>query len=297
MRSTSALELRATASITSSSTSDETVPTSPRTTSPLSVVPQQAIAWSMMLSASRMEPSPTSASMASALSSAAMPSCLAMSRSCCDDVVEAHGVKAEVLAARADGLRNVLRLGRRHHEDDVAGRLFQRLQQRVEGGVGDLVRFVENVNLEAIARRTITRGLAQFANLVDAAIGGRVDLDHVHRVAGANLDAGIANSAGLGHRMVLRPAIQRHRQNARDGGLADAAMAAEDVAVRDASLLDGVLQGAGDVVLPDHLGEFLWTVFARENLVTHGGKTRLYGVRLWNGKAQFCPVGGCNSRK
>ena len=92
-------------------------------------------------------------------------------------------------------------------------------------------------------------------------------------VAGADLATGIAYPAGLGHRMVLRLAIQRHRQNARDGGFADAAMPAEDVAVRDASLLNGILQGAGDVVLPDHFGEFLWPVFARENLVTHGRKT------------------------
>ena len=159
------------------------------------------------------------------------------------------------------------------------GRLFQRLQQRIEGGVGDLVRLVENVNLEAVARRTIARGLAQLANLVDAAVGGRVDLDHVHRVAGADLDARIANSARLGHGMVLRLAIQRHRQNARDGRLADAAVAAEDVAVGDASLRDGILQRAGDVLLPDHLGELLWTVFARQNLITHGRGKLDYTVR------------------
>ena len=167
------------------------------------------------------------------------------------------------------------------------GRLFQRLEQRIEGGVGDLVGFVEDVDLEAVARRTVARGLAQLADLVDAAIGGGVDLDHIHRIAGANLAAGIANAARLGHGMVLRLAIQRHRQNARDGGLADPAMSAEDVAVRDASLLDGVLQGAGDVVLPDHVGEFLWPVFARENLITHGRKIRLYGVALWNGEAML----------
>ena len=142
------------------------------------------------------------------------------------------------------------------------GRLFQRLQQRIEGGVGDLVGFVEDPDLVAVAGGTIARGIAQLANLVDAAIGGRVDLDHVHRIAGANLGAGIANAAGLGHRMVLRAAVQRHGQNARDGGLADAAMPAEDVAVRDALLLDGVLQGAGDVVLPDNVSELLGPVFA-----------------------------------
>ena len=285
MRSTSSLELRATASITSSSTSDGTEPTSPRTISVLSVVPQEAMAWSMMLSASRMEPSPASASMASALSSASIPSCRAMSRKLLHDVVEAHGMKAEVLAARADGLRNVLGLRGRHHEDDVPGRLFQRLEQRVEGGVGDLVRLVENVDLETVARRTIARRLAQFADFVNAAVGGGVNLDHVHRIAGANLAAGIAHAARLGHWMVLRLAIQRHRQDARDGGLADAAMPAEDVAVRNPALLDGVLQGASDVLLTDDVGEFLWPVFARENLVTHGRKIRLYGLRLWNGEA------------
>src|SRR5271166_1192649 len=198
-----------------------------------------------------------------------------------NDVVEAHGVKAEVLAARADGLRDVLGLRCRHHEDDVTWRLLQRLQQRIEGGVGDLVRLVEDVNLETVARRTIARGLAQFANFVNAAVGGGVNLDYVHRVASANLKAGIAHAAGFGHGMVLRPAIQRHGQDARDGGFADAPMAAEDIAVRNPLLLDGVLQGTSDVLLPDDVGEFLWPVFARENLITHGRRLRLYGVTLW----------------
>ena len=40
----------------------------------------------------------------------------------------------------------------------MAGRLFQRLEQGVEGGVGDLVGFVENVNLVAVARRAVAGG-------------------------------------------------------------------------------------------------------------------------------------------
>ena len=55
-----------------------------------------------------------------------------------------------------------------------------------------------------------------------------------------------------------------------------AAMSAEDIAVRDAPLRDGVLQGTSDVLLPDHLGELLWPIFARQNLITHGRRTRLY---------------------
>ena len=117
-----------------------------------------------------------------------------------DDLLELDRAKTEVLAARADGLRNIFGLRCRHHENDVPGRLLQRLQQRIEGGVGDLVGFVENVNLEAIACRTITRGFAQLADFINAAVGGRVDLDDVHGIARADLGAGIAYAARLGHR-------------------------------------------------------------------------------------------------
>ena len=64
-------------------------------------------------------------------------------------------------------------------------------------------------------------------------------------------------------------AVQRHGQDAGDGGFADAAMAAEDVAVGDAVLGERVHQGHGDVVLSDDVGEALGTVFAGEYLVGH----------------------------
>ena len=64
-------------------------------------------------------------------------------------------------------------------EDDPLGRLFERLQQRVERFGGDLVRFVDDEDLVAVARRAVADVLPQLAHLVDAAIRGRVDLDHV----------------------------------------------------------------------------------------------------------------------
>ena len=145
-----------------------------------------------------MEPSPASASRARASSSASIFSRADQIAKLADDVVKLDRPKAEVLAAGADGLRNVFGLRRGQHEDDVIGRLFQRLQQRVEGGVGDLVSFVENVNFEAVAGGTVARGLAEFADFVDAAIGGGVDFDYVDRVSGANFRAGFTDAAGLG---------------------------------------------------------------------------------------------------
>src|ERR1700723_1938058 len=118
------------------------------------------------------------------------------------------------------------------------------------------MRFVEDINFEAIARWTITRTFSEFANLIDAAIGGRVNFDYVDGIAGANFGAGIANPAGFGHRLVVgvrsRSAIQRHREDTRDCSFPDSAMSAEDVAVRYTFLGDRILQGAGDVFLADN---------------------------------------------
>ena len=115
-----------------------------------------------------------------------------------DDGVEFDGAKAEVLAARADGLGNVLGLRGGQHEDDVVGRFFQSFEQRIESRVSDLVSFVENVDFEAIAGRAIAGGFAEFANFVDAAVGGGVDFDYVDGIPGANFGAGFADAAGLG---------------------------------------------------------------------------------------------------
>jgi hypothetical protein len=71
----------------------------------------------------------------------------------------------------------------------VPGRLFQSFQQRIESRIGDLMGFIKNVNLEAITRRAVARGLAQLTNFVNAAIGSSVDLDYIHSITGANLGA------------------------------------------------------------------------------------------------------------
>src|ERR1039457_2296591 len=108
------------------------------------------------------------------------------------NVVELDGVKTEVLAAGADGLGNVFRLRGGHHEDDVLRRLLERLEKGIEGRFGDLVSFVEDVDFVAVTRWSVAGGVAQFANFVDAAVGGSIDLNYVCGVALANLDAGVA---------------------------------------------------------------------------------------------------------
>lgn len=61
----------------------------------------------------------------------------------------------------------------------VRRRLLHHLQQRVEALLGDHVGLVDDVDLEARLHRCEEDALAQLAGVVDAAMGGGVDLDHV----------------------------------------------------------------------------------------------------------------------
>ena len=167
-----------------------------------------------------------------------------------------------MLAAGADSLRNVLGLRRGEHEHDVIWRFFQRLQQRIEGGVGNLVSFVENVNLEAVAGWPVASSFTELADLVDTTIGGGIDFNDVNGVSSADFRAGLADSAGFGNGMILGAAIESGSQNPGDGSLANPAVATENVAVSGSSLLDGILERPGDVLLSDDLRELLRTVFA-----------------------------------
>ena len=109
-----------------------------------------------------------------------MPSCRQIHSMRATSSSKSTRPETELLAARGDGGRNLVRLGGAQDEHHPLGRLFQRLEQRVEGFAGDLVRFVDDEDLVAVARRAVADVLAQLAHFVDAAIGGRVDLDHVH---------------------------------------------------------------------------------------------------------------------
>src|SRR5699024_6974639 len=102
--------------------------------------------------------------------------------------------------------------------------------------------------------------LAQLAGIVDAAVAGGVDLDHVEAPGAAvgQVAAGVALAAGD----VRRPldAVQAAREDARGRRLATAARAREQVGVTDPAGAQRTPQRRGDMVLSDHLGEGLRAV-------------------------------------
>src|SRR5207237_9966559 len=75
--------------------------------------------------------------------------------------------------------------------------------------------------------------------------------------------------AGFRNRLIRGAAVQGHGQDARHGRFPDSPVPAEDVTMRRAPLLNGIFQGACNMLLADHLGEFLRPVLAGKNLIAH----------------------------
>ena len=103
-------------------------------------------------------------------------------------------------------------------------------------------------------------------------VGGGVDLDHVHVRLVGDGPAGFALAARFAVLRVL--AVQGFGENARRGGLSDAARPDEKVGMSDTTGTHGVLERARDVLLPDHVGEPLGTPFPGDNLIRHNKSFR-----------------------
>ena len=171
------------------------------------------------------------------------------------DLLDSDALEVVALAARLDGRRDLMGLRRRENEDDVRRRLLERLQERVERLGRQHVDLVDDVDLvAAIDRRELDR-LAQVADLVDAAVGGRIDLKDIHRGAVRDLAALLTLPARLRRRPVLT--IERLRQDLRRTRLARAARAGKEIRMTDVAARDGIRQRPADMLLPDEVLERL----------------------------------------
>ena len=175
---------------------------------------------------------------------------------------QARPREEERLAAGAHGPEHLVELGRAEDEDEVRRRLLDQLQERVPRGVGELVRLVEDVDLEAALDRLEDDVLADLADVVDPALARGVHLDHVERRAARDRDARVAGLVRRRRRALL--AVERLREDARERGLPGAARAGEQVGLAHLVVLDRVAEGPDDGLLADDLVEVLRPVLPVE---------------------------------
>src|SRR5438270_3668864 len=152
-----------------------------------------------------------------------------------DDLVLAKPAENELLAPADDRQRNLLRVGGAEDEYDVRRRLLERLEQRVERRLGEHVRLIDDVDLFRAESRREVDLLAQVADLIDAAVRRRVDLDEVERRACRHLDARLALVARLRRIRLSSGAVDRLREQACRRRLARSPAAAERVRMSHAT--------------------------------------------------------------
>ena len=224
--------------------------------------------WSSIDSASRMPPAASRAMRWMAAGSASPAVGGQDARQLALDLGDRQASDVVALEARQDRRREERRLGRGEHEDDEIGRLLDRLEERVPGVLGDLVRLVEDVDLAPELAGRVRQALAQVADVVDAAVAGGVDLDQVEGRALPDRDA---RRAGVARVAVLEVrAVDGLGQDPGERGLARPARPDEQDGVADPIGSDGVAQRLDDGFLADDLAEGLGTPAAVESLVRDG---------------------------
>ncbi len=248
--------------------SPETAPTVSRTAASVTLPSPTAMTWSRSVRASRTLPRPSPGHGQDGVGVGLDLLALADVGEVLGDPLGGHGPEIEPLAPRQDRRRKPLGLGRREDELDVLGRLFEGLQEGVEGALGEHVDFVDVVDLVAGPCGAVMGVVAQDPDVLDAGVGGAVDLQDVDVVAAVDRLADVALAAGLGRGAFL--AVQGPGQDAGHRGLADAARAAEEVGVGDAVLLDGALQGARDGLLADDLVKGRRAITTGQDRICHG---------------------------
>ena len=226
------------------------------------MLPVADASWSSVDSASRNEPRAPARDQRERSVRRLDPLRVADASEHAHELGEPRAREDERLAARAHGRQHLGEVGRAEDEDEVRRRLLDQLQQRVPGGIRELVRLVEDVDLVAPLRRLEDDALADLADVVDAALRGGVHLDHVEGGAVRDRDAGVADLVGRRRRALL--AVERLREDARHRGLAGAARAGEEVRLPHLSELDRVAERPHDRLLPDHVVEVLRPVLAVE---------------------------------
>lgn len=113
------------------------------------------------------------------------------------DILVADAVEIEALAAREDGLQNLLRVGGAQHKDHVCRRLLESLEQRVKRRRCEHVDLVDDINLVLAAHRGKVDGVDDFlAHIVHARAGGGIELVNVWVVALGNELALLASTVG-----------------------------------------------------------------------------------------------------
>ena len=149
-----------------------------------------------------------------------------------------------------------MRFGGGEEEFGPLGRLFERFEKGVEGLFREHVDFVDDVDLVFAVARGVADRFVDLPDVVDAPVGGAVDLDDVERLARDDFEARGALVARLevgGQGL----AVERFGKEAGESRFADAARAAKEIGVGHLVEADGVFQRCDSRLLANDIAKSL----------------------------------------
>ena len=149
----------------------------------------------------------------------------------------------------------------------MRGRLFESLQEGIEGCSGEHVDLVDVVDLIGTTGGGVGHGFAKITDLLHAIIGSSVDLQDIESAALCDFYAGRIFRVKV--RAGPPGTVQSLREDAGRSRLSRAAGANEKVGLGDAVLGDGVAQGLDDMILPQDVIKSAGAVFPGKDLVAH----------------------------
>ena len=175
-----------------------------------------------------------------------------------DEVLLRDFREIEALDAGENRRNDLLGFGRAKDEYDEGRGFFQGLEKGVEGGVGHIMDFVDDVDLVAGHDRLIGDVVDKLPHGIHRGIGGGVDFDDVRVLPFCDCPAGFTFQALMPEPFL---AIECLAEKSRHCRLSRASGTAEKIGVGDLVFADSVLERRYDALLSENLVERLRTVF------------------------------------
>ena len=179
-----------------------------------------------------------------------------------------HGNALEIvgLATAQDGRKNLVLFGGRQDENGVCRRFLQGLQERIEGGLGQHVHFIDDVYAVFPHLGRDAHLIDQSLDVVYTIVGRCIQFVNTKRTAFCKGATGLALPA----RRHIRPrigAVDHLGEDTCRGRLADTTGSAEQVGMRQLTAQNGIFERLGDIVLSDQAVKILGPVFSGGNFV------------------------------
>ena len=106
-----------------------------------------------------------------------------------------HLLEVKLQATRQDRDRNFLRVGGGEYKFHMRRRLFQRLEHRIKGEVGQHVDFVDHVDFETGVRGRVHGLLEQLRHFIDTPVRRGIHFNIVNEATGIDCGASVAHTA------------------------------------------------------------------------------------------------------